>query len=201
MPFDLTCALWEHSRAKGSELLLLLAIARKADIEGKALASISDLAKNTRLTTRNVQLLIRKLEKIGELSVTVGEGFRGQYIYELKTFRDEAKFIASNAKSFVGKRKKITAVPIKDEDWPGLVEMILQFELPLDPLNDNEWWNDISWSCNNPSNAWLTREFAKMHAWRKENPLRAPRTGWKRFVRGWLERTYAQERKTNGRST
>jgi len=74
--------------------------------------------------------------------------------------------------------------------------MLATFGLPLAALNDNDWWNDLSYTCNNPTNQWLEREFAKMHAWLRENPTKRPATRWKTFVRGWLERSYEKERKS-----
>ena len=47
---------WEHSTAKGSELLLLLDIADAADDQGRnAFPSISTLAAKTRMSRRTVQ--------------------------------------------------------------------------------------------------------------------------------------------------
>lgn len=94
-------------------------------------------------------------------------------------------------------RKPKPVEPINPEDWPGLQELLEEFSFPLEYLNDNEWWNDLSYTCNNPSNIWLTQQFAKMHAWFKENPGRRPTTGWKRFVRYWLEKAYEYERRSN----
>lgn len=94
-------------------------------------------------------------------------------------------------------RRRRLVEPIDIEDWPGLVELLEEFGFPLDQLNDNEWWNDLSYTCNNPSNIWLTQQFAKMHAWFKENPGRRPTTGWKRFIRYWLEKAYEYERRMN----
>jgi len=59
---------WEHSTAKGSELLLLLAIADAADDQGRnAFPSISTLAAKTRMSRRTVQRLVVKLEDDGHL--------------------------------------------------------------------------------------------------------------------------------------
>ena len=87
--------------------------------------------------------------------------------------------------------------PINAEEWPGLKELLEEFGLPLEYLNDNDWWNDLSYTCSNPSNPWLAQQFARMHAWFKENPTRRPTTGWKRFVRYWLERAYEYERRVH----
>ncbi len=85
--------------------------------------------------------------------------------------------------------------PITEDDWPGLRQLLKDFNLPIVLLDDNDWWNDLSYTCNNPTNEWLTRQFAKMEGWLKENPKKRPTTRWKTFVRGWLERAYERERK------
>ena len=62
---------WKHSHAKGSALLLLLAIADYAqDDGGMAFPSIQTLADKARMTPRWVQLLQNKLVEMGELSIT-----------------------------------------------------------------------------------------------------------------------------------
>jgi hypothetical protein len=74
---------WEHSTAKGSELLLLLAIADTADDRGRnAFPSISTLAGKTRMSRRTVQRLVVKLETEGHL-VLRREGGRRSNSYEI----------------------------------------------------------------------------------------------------------------------
>ena len=58
---------WESSQAKGSELLLLLAIADHASDDGYAWPGIESLAKKIRMTTRTVIRLVEELEKKREL--------------------------------------------------------------------------------------------------------------------------------------
>lgn len=60
---------WEHSKQKNTRLLLLLAIADNANDNGFAWPSQATLAKKTRMTKRNVQLLSEKLEDAGELII------------------------------------------------------------------------------------------------------------------------------------
>ena len=68
---------WDHSAQKGSSLLLLLAIADHADDRGEnAWPSVDTLARKTRMTPRQVQKLIRKLEASGELVVKRSRGGR-----------------------------------------------------------------------------------------------------------------------------
>lgn len=83
--------------------------------------------------------------------------------------------------------------PLSEEDWPGLPALLERFGLPLLPLNDNSWWNTLSYTCD-VSMPTLETECARMAAWLDENRSRRPKTGWKRFVRRWLEKAYEQQR-------
>lgn len=61
---------WDHSPAKGTELLMLLAIADNAADDGSnAFPSVSTLARKTRLDERTVQRIIRKLASQEQLHV------------------------------------------------------------------------------------------------------------------------------------
>jgi len=65
---------WEHSSHKEGSLLVLLAIADIADDEGKAWPSIARIAAKARLSERQTQYVIRKLQRSGELTVEPGGG-------------------------------------------------------------------------------------------------------------------------------
>ena len=69
MSIKLMTEVWEHADAKGSELLLLLAIADFANDDGHAFPAMETLARKTRLSKRNVQYLVCKLEDTGLLRV------------------------------------------------------------------------------------------------------------------------------------
>ncbi|MCI2421531.1 helix-turn-helix domain-containing protein [Saccharopolyspora sp. K220] len=61
---------WEYSPAKGTELLMLLAIADNASDDGtNAYPSVNTLARKTRLDQRTVQRIVRKLAAQGHLVV------------------------------------------------------------------------------------------------------------------------------------
>ena len=60
---------WEHSSAKGSELLLLLAISDHAADDGYCWPTIETLAHKIRMTGRSVMRLVQELEKHGQLHV------------------------------------------------------------------------------------------------------------------------------------
>jgi hypothetical protein len=61
--------LWENSPHKGSELLLLLAIADSANDEGIAWPGLAKLSKKVRLGRRHIIDLIDSLEKSGAIEV------------------------------------------------------------------------------------------------------------------------------------
>ena len=74
MSIRVMSAVWKRSKAAGSELLMLLAIADHADDDGKAFPGTTSLAKKTRTTPRNVRNLTKALEELGELRIEYGGG-------------------------------------------------------------------------------------------------------------------------------
>lgn len=69
---------WEHGRAQGADLLLLLAIADCADDTGRnAWPSTATLARKTRVSDRTVQRMITRLVTAGALEVEPNAGPRG----------------------------------------------------------------------------------------------------------------------------
>ncbi len=76
-------AVWRHSQQKGSGLLLLLSLADYANDRGVAFPSVETLAQKVRMSPRNVQILLRKLEADGELIIEPNAGPRGANSYRL----------------------------------------------------------------------------------------------------------------------
>ena len=72
---------WQHSRFKGSALLLLLAISDFADDVGKAWPSVETLAGKIRMSERQTRSLLRLLEGGGELSTSPTTGPHGVNLY------------------------------------------------------------------------------------------------------------------------
>jgi hypothetical protein len=83
MSIKIMTKVWAESEQKGSALLLLLAIADHADDNGRAYPSVDALAEKIRMTPRNTQFLLRKIEQSGELIVEPNAGPRGCNVYTI----------------------------------------------------------------------------------------------------------------------
>ncbi len=115
--------------------------------------------------------------------------------------REEKRDIQSPQKETSPNQKTDSGIPA----WPAedlwLEEFLKTQKLapvPEGTLFDHAWWEQTSISSGGLDQPTLEREFAKIGAWCKENPSRVPRPtekSWKRFVRGWLERSYDHERR------
>lgn len=72
MSIKVMSLVWERSQHKGSDLLLLVALADIGDDEGRRIyPSIGFLARKTRMSERGVQVALQRLKSSGELSITV----------------------------------------------------------------------------------------------------------------------------------
>jgi predicted transcriptional regulator len=79
MSIKLMERVWAHSRAKGGELLVMLALADFANKEtGESWPSIETLAEKARLTDRQTQRILNELEKAGEISRVRSNGGRNR---------------------------------------------------------------------------------------------------------------------------
>lgn len=85
MSISVMTAVWQHSKASGSGLLVLLAIADFADERGTAFPSITTLAKKSRMSERNVRYVLHELEQLGELSIKRNAGRSGCNLFRINT--------------------------------------------------------------------------------------------------------------------
>ncbi|HLO63299.1 MAG TPA: helix-turn-helix domain-containing protein [Azonexus sp.] len=74
---------WEFSKNKGNDLLMLLAIADFADDDGNAYPAVPTLAAKCRMKPRNANLILAALRASGELEVRQNEGPRGANRYRI----------------------------------------------------------------------------------------------------------------------
>lgn len=77
---------WDHSIHKGSELLVLVAIAENSnDDTDSTYLSIEFICWKTRLSRRSVQRIVRTLEASGELLIMRNRGRNGTNVYRINT--------------------------------------------------------------------------------------------------------------------
>lgn len=74
---------WELSRHKGNDLLMLLAIADFADDDGKAYPSVNTLAEKCRMLGRGANKVLATLRASGELEIRQNEGPKGTNLYRI----------------------------------------------------------------------------------------------------------------------
>ena len=84
MSITIMANVWASSKQKGSELLMLLAIADFSDDHGRSWPSVETLANKTRLSKRSAQRLVQALERSGELDVARNQGRKGTNLYQVQ---------------------------------------------------------------------------------------------------------------------
>lgn len=78
---------WEHSRAEGTDLLVGLAIADRANDDGEdAWPNMDTLCRKTRLSRSTVSRCVKTLEDIGELRVDRELGKRNSYVLTMPKY-------------------------------------------------------------------------------------------------------------------
>ncbi len=74
MSIEVMTAVWKYSKAEGTDLLVMLALADNANEDGECWPSIRYIARKCRIDDRTVQRRIRGLETTGEVVVIRGAG-------------------------------------------------------------------------------------------------------------------------------
>lgn len=93
MSFKAASLVWERSRAKGSGLLIMLAIADYAMDNGRgAYPSTPTLARKSRMTQRAVYQVLSRLEAEGELTTTYDPKKSRRYLH-IRCIYDAANFV------------------------------------------------------------------------------------------------------------
>ena len=84
MSTKITTEVWEHSQAKGSALLLLLALADYADsVHGLCWPTVQSLSMMIRMSERNTQYLLRELEAHGHIAIRLRSSPRKTNLYQV----------------------------------------------------------------------------------------------------------------------
>jgi len=84
MATKITAEVWEHSPAKGSALLLLLALADYAhSVDAQCWPSVERLASMIRMSERNTQYLLRRLAADGHIAIQLRGSPRKTNLYRV----------------------------------------------------------------------------------------------------------------------
>lgn len=78
---------WKHSKAKGTQLLVLLSLADMSNDEGECWPSIKTIRERCRVSERAVQENLRASEAIGEIQILKQEGRYGTNMFLFTAFR------------------------------------------------------------------------------------------------------------------
>jgi hypothetical protein len=151
MSIELTTAVWKHSKQKSGGLLVLLAIADYANKEGIAWPAVSTLAKKTRMSPRNVQRWLRKIEGDGEL-ITI-QNQSGHCTNRFRICVRESRLISNSddcdPRDDAVVRKGMTRLScIGDVSVGQFVSEPSIESTPIVPNGDDaEFWIEVSFKC------------------------------------------------------
>lgn len=81
---------WEHSKQRGASLLVILALANRADSNGICWPGQDELAARARISRRSVQRIVDRATAAGEIAVTERPGKSHLYVV-LVGLRDEER--------------------------------------------------------------------------------------------------------------
>jgi len=151
MSFRVVQAVWDRSTRRGTERLVLLAIADSVNDNqgGVAWLAVAKLAKKARLSERQVQRHIRALQKSGELQVSLGAGPKGANLYKICLSAENperGEDIVTGANS---SNEAVTSAPLKGD--ASVTQSVNEPSLkrtPIVPIGDEkEFWINICFEC------------------------------------------------------
>src|SRR5262252_8336008 len=94
MSVKVMARVWANSQTAGGELLVMLALADFANDDGESWPSIPVLAQKARLTDRQVQHVLPKLQALGELKIARSNGGRNRRNRYLITVPENGEIIS-----------------------------------------------------------------------------------------------------------
>jgi hypothetical protein len=133
MSIKIMSLVWEHSKAKGSVLLTLLAIADYAHDDGtKAFPSIETLAAKTRMSTRQTQYNIRALEEMGEITVHQNRGRSNVNVYQVMIQNMQSLHVSESGTVQDATEKAQSATEKAQPIAPNPLDPSINHQLPID---------------------------------------------------------------------
>jgi len=152
MSIEVTTAVWKFSKQKSGSLLVLLAIADYANQLGIAWPSVATLAAKTRMSDRNVQRWLRKLQQDGELEIRRKQGPYGtnHLIIKLSSTTNTAQLANANDARVVK-----FAPPMSQKGDVGVTRSVIDpskepSSTPIVPKGDEDdlkFWIEICFKC------------------------------------------------------
>jgi hypothetical protein len=214
---------WEHSRAEGTDRLVLLAIADSASDDGNnAWPSISTLADKAKVSPRTVQRSIRALQLLGEITMSPNAGRHGTNVYQVHMVRHADT--PSNSHPVNVTPAALTPVtPRGDTGVTGGVSLVspepsfnhpstVQPDVPSGSRANvrgsriGDWkpgTAEAAWSrANGYADQLAIRETEKFRDyWTAESGARARKADWGAAWRNWIRRAAEQGGNTQQRQT
>lgn len=149
MSIQLSSAVWKHSKQKSGALLVLLAIADYANVNGDAWPAVATLARKARMSVRNVQRSISALQRAGELKVHSNQGRRGSNIYKICLPLIEP--INGDGPGTSDARVADPVTPMSSSGDAGVTQSVNESSIkptPIVPKGDEmEFWIKLSFDC------------------------------------------------------
>jgi hypothetical protein len=150
MSIELTNAVWKHSRQKKSgALVVLLAIADYANVDGIAWPAIPTLARKARMSKRNVQRWLSSLQLDGELKVLRNQGRCGTNIYQICLHVAHAEKSDAHGASDSCVVKPVT--PVSSTNDAGVIQSVSESTIQPSPIvpkgDDIDFWIRVSFDC------------------------------------------------------
>lgn len=91
MSIYITTRAWDHSKATGASLLMILALSDRSDEDGVSWPGIDYLARKARVTPRQVQRMLQQLEACGEIYIERRAGRKHTNRYFVAIGLDQAE--------------------------------------------------------------------------------------------------------------
>ncbi|MBT2394701.1 hypothetical protein [Streptomyces sp. ISL-100] len=111
--------IWSRSKSCRGSRLVMLALARKADDDGKATLTLDEISTLTRLTPRSITKCLGELAKLGELSHERGGGASNPNTYSILLCSGTAEESASSGKELPTLRPDESEVGEKVQEVPS----------------------------------------------------------------------------------
>jgi hypothetical protein len=134
---------WEYSKTTGTELLVILALADRADDDGYCFPGVAYIAHKARVTDRRVQQILRKLEEMGEINTDMRCGRHNANLYRVVVGLEMVKPVSpiehrnGEIQSTEMVKSRVEMVKSRVEMVKSRVEMVKSGAQKVKPISPN----------------------------------------------------------------